>query len=103
MAAPVDEEGRRARNVAQVGAVDVLGDATGAGVLVEIVRELVEVETELAGAWPIKIVRSERVLMVEREVACISQNLSCAAAASAASAASSAFGCTSFSGRCRQT
>ena len=49
MTAAVDEEGRCAGDAAQVGAVDVLGDAVGAGVLPEFVGEVFDVESELVG------------------------------------------------------
>jgi len=44
VAAPVDEERRRSGHAAEVGAVHVLGDAGGAGVRLEVVRELLDVE-----------------------------------------------------------
>src|SRR5204862_88995 len=56
VAAAVDEEGGRAGDVAEVGAVNILGDPGGAGVLLEIVDEAIDVEPELArvahqGSW----------------------------------------------------
>src|SRR2546429_6607711 len=48
VAPAIDEERGRAGDVAEIRAVDVFGDATGTGVLLEIGGETVDVEAELA-------------------------------------------------------
>ena len=67
MAATVDEERRRARDAAEVGAVDVLGDPGSAGALAESVRELLDVEPELLGIAD-EILPLQRVLVGEEQV-----------------------------------
>ncbi len=67
MASAVDEEGGRAGDAAEVGAVDILGDAGGAGVLAQVVGEAFDVEAQLLGVGD-QIIRAERVLVVEQEV-----------------------------------
>ena len=49
MAAAVDEEARGTGDAARVGAVDVIGDARGVRARAQIVRELLDVDAELAG------------------------------------------------------
>ena len=49
VAAAVDEEGGRAGDAAEVGAVDVLGDAAGARVLAQVSLEALDVEAQLLG------------------------------------------------------
>jgi hypothetical protein len=49
VAAAVDEEGGFAGDTAQVGAVDVFGNAGGAGVVLQVVGEPFDVESELLG------------------------------------------------------
>ena len=97
----VDEERRRARDAAQIGGVHVLRDAGGA-------RPAVAGRPRTArrrGRAPrrSRSGRSEQRVLWSSSRSCISQNAPCAAAASAASAAACARGCTSVSGRCRQT
>ena len=67
MAAAVDEEGRRAGDAAQVGAVDVLGDAGSTGVVVQVVGEPFDVESELLGVAD-EVAEGEGVLVVEQQV-----------------------------------
>src|SRR6266508_4585723 len=67
MAATIDEEGGRAGDAAEVGAIDILGDAGGAGVGAEGVREAFEVESELLGVAH-QIRRAERALVAEQEI-----------------------------------
>ena len=50
MPAPVDEEGRRARDAAEIGAVDVLGDVPGARMLLQVVPEPLHESAEMPGA-----------------------------------------------------
>src|SRR5262249_17012695 len=49
VAAPVDEEGRRAGDAAEVGAVDVVGDPRRADAVAQIRGEAVDVEPDLLG------------------------------------------------------
>ena len=67
VAAAVDEEGRRTGDAAQVGAVDIFGDAGSAGVLLQLVGEPLDVEAELARRSG-RGRRAEGVLVVEQEV-----------------------------------
>ena len=67
MAPAVDEERRRAGDAAEVGAVDVLGDARGADAFAQVVGEAFDVETELLGVAD-QVVELERVLVLEQEV-----------------------------------
>ena len=67
VAAPVDEEGRGAGDAAEVGALDVLGDSVGAGVLAQMVGEPLDVEPELVGVAN-EVRGSQRVLMLEQQV-----------------------------------
>ncbi len=67
MALPVDEEGRRARNAADVGAVDVLGDLGRALVFAEVVRESLDVEPQPLRVFH-QVARLERILVVEQQV-----------------------------------
>jgi hypothetical protein len=46
VALPVDEEGRGAGDSAEVGTVDVLGDAVGARVLAQLAGEALDIEIE---------------------------------------------------------
>ena len=64
--------------------------------------EPVDVQAEVGGV-PDEVGRLRARPGARSSRSCISQNAPCAAAASAASAASWACGCTSVSGRCRQT
>ena len=67
MTAAVDEERRRARDAAEVGAVDVLRDPGSAGALAERVGELLDVEPELLGVAD-EILPLELVLVREEQV-----------------------------------
>jgi hypothetical protein len=67
VAAPVDEEGGRAGDVAEVGTLDVLGNATTHPVRLELVAEAVDVEAELLRVAD-QIARGERVLVREQEI-----------------------------------
>src|ERR687896_2020343 len=67
VAAAVDEEAGGAGDPAQVGAVDVGGDARCVGALAEVVREAPEVEPELVPV-PFQVTDLERVLMGHEEV-----------------------------------
>jgi hypothetical protein len=49
VASPVYEEGRRAGDAAEVGAVDIIRDPGGAGVLAKVIGEAIDVERELLG------------------------------------------------------
>src|SRR5438105_4058080 len=62
VAAAVDEEGRRAGHVAEVGAVDVLGDAGRAGTALEVGGEPVDVEPDLRRVAD-QVVAGERLLV----------------------------------------
>ena len=74
MAAAVDEERRRARDVAEVGGVDVLGDAAGSGVLAQVVGEPVGVEPELARVAD-QVAAPVSASWCSNSRSCISQNL----------------------------
>jgi hypothetical protein len=63
----VEEEGRCAGDAAQVGAVDVVGDARSAYAFPEVVRETLGVESELLDVTD-QIVPLERVLVVEQKI-----------------------------------
>src|SRR3954451_24617325 len=65
VALAVDEEARRPRNAARVRAGDVLGDAVGMAVAVDVVPEAIAVEAELGGVAA-QLQRRERVLVVEQ-------------------------------------
>jgi hypothetical protein len=67
VAPTVDEEGGGAGDAAQLRAIDVLCDTSGAGVLTQRGREAVEVEAELLGVAD-EVVEAKSVLMVEQEV-----------------------------------
>ena len=67
MTTAVDEEGWRARDAAEVGAVDVLGDPRRAGALAESVGEPLDVEPELLGVAN-EILRLQLVLVGEEQV-----------------------------------
>jgi hypothetical protein len=62
----VDEEGRRGRNVAEVG-LDFLGDPWSTSVVLEIVDEIGNIEPELARLAD-QITRSEPIALLEEEI-----------------------------------
>ena len=65
MPAAVDEERRRARDAAGVGAGDVFGDAGRVLVTADLIPESVEVEAEVVGD-PADALRRERALIGEQ-------------------------------------
>ena len=67
MAPAVDEEGRRAVDTAEIGAVDILGHAHRVGVPVELVHEALAVETQVPGVLD-EVAGSEGVLMLKEQV-----------------------------------
>src|SRR5438094_2788900 len=67
VAPAVDEEGGRTGDAAQVGAVDVLGDARGTSVLAQCIREPFRVESELLSMVH-EVTRAKRGLVLEQEV-----------------------------------
>lgn len=67
VAEPVDEEGGRARDAREVGAVDVFGDAGGAGVAGEVGAEALDIEPELLGIGD-QILGTERPAVREQKV-----------------------------------
>ena len=90
VATAIDEEGWGAGDSAEVGTVDVLGNAVGARMLAQLVGEVLDIEAELLRVAD-EIGWSERVLVVEQQVVHRPERPR-AAAASAASAASWAWG-----------
>src|SRR5664280_292848 len=67
VAPAVEEEGRSARDSAEIGAVDVLGDPVRAGAAVQVSGEARHVQAELGGVVR-QVPRQQRPLMVEQEV-----------------------------------
>ncbi len=102
VAAAVDEERRRAGDAAEVGAVDVLGDARGTQRACAGRRRTARRRARAARRSRARSLGRSASWWSKRR-SCISQKAPCSAAASAASAASCARGWTSLSGRCRQT
>ena len=67
VATAIDEEGWGAGDSAEVGTVDVLGNAVGARMLAQLVGEVLDIEAELLRVAD-EIGWSERVLVVEQQV-----------------------------------